>query len=270
MASKWNGRLINKLNSIDFSQYISHFKAMERHIDDIIQRMKSHKDNTSKLVNTMRLSVDKCASIGNVIDDKMQLIYEKMCEIVIQIQRNTCEMKSSVEPALLASQANVRQAKDAIIESLDAQQIAVNEQKALFMQPQFSEYFRIKQIEHRNVVTEKMMLMHNLLGKDATHNTFAMESIQTQIATIKSSMSSKRDLIETNVEISMLRNLLNERQALLSGQCEEKQAAVNAIASNARKMLDHVNDGINACSLQLKHFREMDFCEYVPSGSLLS
>lgn len=243
---------------------------MENHIDDMKQRMTIHKDNTTKLVSTMRLSVDELAELGSAIDDKMQLIYEKMCEIVIQIQRNTCEMKSIVEPALLATQLNVQQAKDAIIESLDAQQIAVNEQKALFTQPQFSEHFRIKQIEHRDVVTEKMLLMHDLLRKDTRNNTFAMETIQTQMATIKSSMPSKRDLIESNVEANILRNLLNERQTLLSGQCDEKVAAVDAIASNAQQMLHKLNDGISACSLQLKHFREMDFCEYIPSGSLLS
>lgn len=240
---------------------------MNRIIDDIKQQMKMHGRNVTKLINAMRLTVDECADIGSSIDNKMQTIYEQIQGIILQIQKNTIEITNTVEPVLLASKKNVDQTREAIIESLNAHQIAVNEQKAL-IQPNFHHDFKTTQSQLKNILTQKMMLAHDLMGKVAINNTFAMGDSRNCIETYTTNLSSKRDIIEINEEIPILRRQINEHQFRFSEQYKENSGAFNVITSNAQEMSKKMIQEISACRKQVKYFHELDFCEYQPSGNV--
>lgn len=236
-------------------------------IDDIKHRMKGHSERVSELISAMRSTVEDCASIGNRINDKMQTIYEQMREIVLQIQQNAFEIKNTIEPILEASEKNMQQMKMDVIETLDAHMIAVNEQRALFIQPMLSNEFKTKQIEIKDTVTQKMMIVNDLLANVAINNTTAMDSSRHCIDAISKSLPSKRDLIEYNSEIPMLRSDLNGNQSRLAEQYTANTEVLNEISLNTKQMSKKMAQEISACNNQLKYFCDMDFCVYEPIGN---
>lgn len=237
-------------------------------VDDIKQRMKIHGENVTKLISAMRSTVGECAIIGSTIDDKMQMIYEQMREVVEKIQQNASEIKNTIEPALQSSEKNVQQMKMKIIESLDAHLISVNEQKAIFTQPILSDDLKTKQTELKDTVKQKMMMVNDLLENMAINNTTSMDSNRKYIATIINGLSSKRDIIEANSEIPMLRSELNGNQYRLSKQYKENAKVINDISSNTQEMSKKMSQEISACCNELKDFYEMEFCIYEPLGNL--
>lgn len=241
---------------------------MNKMTEDIKQQMKGHSEKVSELICAMGSTVGECAEIGSAIDVKMQQIYEQIREIILQIQQNGSEMKNIVEPALQASETNVRQMKMEIIESLDAHLIAVNKERALFTQPKLSDEFKTKHIEIKDTITQKMFLVNDLLENVAKNNTSAVDTSKKYIETISNSLPSKRDIIEVNSEIPMLRSGLNENQFRLSDEYKENVQVLNEITSNTKEMSKKMTQEISACCNQLKYFCEMDFCIYEPLGNL--
>lgn len=251
-----------------FLQYVFHFVAVNQMIDNISERMKGHGDRTSGLLCSMRSSIGKYADIAHKIDDKMHAIYEKMREIVIQVQKNSELIKNTVEPTLLTVETNIRHAKDVVVESLNAQQITVNEQCRLFMQPRLPEHFKEVQNKLKNTLTDKMMKMHNLLENVTINNVSAMENTQKHIESIAASVPSKRNVIANINEIEFIENDLNKQQIRLSEQYTENSSAFNEIAMNTQQMMKNITHEITSCQKKLKFFNEMDFCDYKPTGTL--
>lgn len=239
-------------------------------VDDIRQQMKIHGEKVSGLISAMRSTIGECAVIGITIDDKMQMIYEEMREVVDKIQQNASEIKDTVEPALQASEKNVQQMKMKMIESLDAHLIAVNEQRALLIQPTLSNDLKTKQTELKDTVTQKMMVVNDLLENVVINNTTAMDSSRKCIANITNGLSSKRDIIEANSEIPMLRCDLNGNQYRLSERYKENAEVIYDISSSTQEMSMKMSQEISACSNELEDFCEMDFCVYEPLGNLFN
>ncbi|XP_055317757.1 kinesin-like protein Klp61F [Sitodiplosis mosellana] len=246
--------------------YLNHFITVNKMVDDIKQRMKSHSEKVSGMISAMHSSVGECVDIGSTIDDKMQLIYEQMRTVVVQIQQNASGIKNTIEPNLQATEKNVQQMKMEIVESLDAHLIAVNEQRALFTHPQLSNDFRTKQTELKDIVEKKMVLGNDLLENVAINNTSAIDTSRKYIDTITKSLPSKRDIIEVNSEISILQSDLNGNQSRLSEQYKANAEVLNGISSDTQSMSKKMTHEISACCNQLKYFCEMDFCEYEPLG----
>lgn len=233
------------------------------------QRMTAHSKKVSELLGAMRLTVSGCADIGSKIDDKMEMIYKQMREIVYQIQKNAYEMKNAVEPVLLASEKNVLEAKTAIIDSMNAHQITVNEQKALFSQPNLSDNLKSMQVQLKNTVEQRVMLAHDSLKKATANNTLAMEQSQKCVDNIATNLPSKRDIIEVHNNIPSLRNDVNGNELRVFDDFKENSAALDKININTQQISEKVLKEINACHDHLKNFREKDFSEYKPSGKLL-
>lgn len=248
-------------------QYQTHFIVVNKMIDDIKERIKHHGEKVPELNSAMRSMIEKCANIGDNIDDKMQSIYEKMREIVHQVQRNSDEMKKSVEPALLACEMNVQQTVDAITETLNAHQIIINdEQQFAFTQPKLPDNFRMLQSQLEKTITEKALLVNNLLENVTKTNNSAIECGLRRIDTISMDIPSKRDIMKCSDEVEILRNDLNENQQRVSQQHQDGAAFINEIALTTQQECAALNQQITACRKQLKYFNEMDFCVYEPSG----
>lgn len=235
-------------------------------IDDIKERIKIHGEKVPELNSAMRLMIEKCANIGDNIDDKMQSIYEQMREIVHQVQRNSDEIKKSVEPALLACEMNVQQTVDAITETLNAHQIIIDDERFAFTQPKLPDNFRMLQYQLEKTITEKALLVNNLLENMTKTNNSAIDCGLKRIDTISMEIPSKRDIIKCSDEVEILRNDLNENQQCLSQHYQDGAAVVNEIALTTQQECAALNQQITACRKQLKYFNEMDFCVYEPSG----
>lgn len=249
-------------------QYLNHFIIVNDMVDDMKHRLKLHSETVSKLISVMRSTVGECTEIGSSIDDKMEMIYEQMRAVVQQIQQNASDIKNTVEPALQATEKNVQQMKMEIVKSLDAHLVAINEQKPLFTHPKLSNDFHTKQIEFSATVTQKMVLVNDLVESVAINNTAAMDNSRKHIETIAMDLPLKRDIIEANHEIASLQSDMNESQSRLSEQLTENVTVLKEISSNTQIMFDNLMHEIYACSDQLKYFREMDFREYEPLGNL--
>lgn len=248
------------------SQYQLHFIAVDKMITNIAERMNGHSVNTSSLLHSMRSSIGKYADMASTIDDKMHMIYEQMRGIVIQVQQNTASIKNSVEPALLTSEMNLNQAKEAIIESLNGQQIAVDKRSTLFTQPQLPEHFKATQIKLKNTLNNKTALMHDSLEKVTINNTTAMEYMQKHIESNAANVTSIRNNIEVSNEIEIIRKVLNIKQTRVSEQYTENTAAFNEIAMNTDQMAKKIIHEITSCHKKIHFFNEMDFCDYKPTG----
>ncbi|XP_031626189.1 kinesin-like protein Klp61F [Contarinia nasturtii] len=246
--------------------YVNHFITINNMIDDIKQRMAAHGKKSTELIGAMRLTISECAEIGTNIDDKMELIYEQMREIVHQIQQNASDIKNSVEPVLMASEKNVQEAKVAIVESLNAHLITVNEQKALLTQPNLSDDLKLMQSELKNTVEQTVMLANNSLEKLASNNTFAIEQNQKCVETISTNLPSKRYIMEAHNEIPSLRDDLNRIEIRISDNYKENSVVLDKITVDTQQMSKKINQEIDACHKQLKFFREIDFSEYTSSG----
>lgn len=247
-------------------QYGSHFGVVNRMIDDINERMKSHGANVPELTSAMRSMVAKCANIGGNIDDKMQTIYEQMRELVHQVQRNSDEIKNTVEPALLAAETNVQQTMEAVTDALDTHQIAINGEQFLFTQPTLPENLKVLQTQVKMTLTEKADLVNNLLENVIKNNNAAMKCNRTHCENVSMKIPTKCDIITNRDELEILRNDLNENCVRVSKHGEENATLLNQIVSSAQHMSITLTHQIASSQNQLKHFREMDFCEYQSSG----
>lgn len=235
-------------------------------IDDIQKRLKCHGEKVPELTSAMRLMVENCAKIGGNIDDKMQTIYEQMRAIVHQVQQNSDEIKQSVEPALLASEINVQQTVEAITETLDAHQTAINEELFIFTKPQLPDNFMVMQSQLKNTITHKLTLLNNLMENVSGNNNAAIDCGVKHIDGIAMNIPMARDIIKGNAEVEILRSQLNENRRRVSQEYEDSAVIVNDITTNAEQVYTNLNQQIASCRNQLKYFREMDFCEYEPSG----
>lgn len=247
-------------------QYQTHFNVVNKMIDDIKERVKSHGEKIPELTSAMRLMVEKCTNIGGNIDDKMQSIYEQMRQIVHQVQLNADEIKNSVEPALLAAEMNVQQTVDAITDTLNAHQIAINDEPFIFTQPKLPDEFKATQSQLKNTIMEKAVLVNNLLENVTNKNSSSMKYGTQHLDTISMNIPAKRDIIKHSGEVASLRNDLNENQLLATQHYEDSAFIVNEIVMTTQHEATTLNQQITSCQKQLKYFREMDFCEYQPSG----
>lgn len=247
-------------------QYQTHFNVVNKMIDDIKERVKSHGEKVPELTSAMRLMVEKCTNIGGNIDDKMHSIYEQMRQIVHQVQLNADEIKNSVEPALLAAEMNVQQTVEAITDTLNAHQIAINDEPFIFTQPKLPDEFKATQSQLKNTIMEKAVLVNNLLENVTNKNSSTMKYGIQHLDTISMNIPAKRDIIKHNGEVASLRNDLNKNQLLATQHYEDSAFIVNEIAMTTQHETTTLNQQIKSCQKQLKYFREMDFCEYQPSG----
>lgn len=247
-------------------QYQTHFNVVNKMIDDIKERVKSHGEKVPELTSAMRLMVEKCTNIGGNIDDKMQSIYEQMRQIVHQVQLNADEIKKSVEPALLAAEMNVQQTVDAITDTLNAHQIAINDEPFIFTQPKLPDEFKATQSQLKNTIMEKAVLVNNLLENVTNKNSSTIKYGIQHLDTISMNIPAKRDTIKHSGEVASLRNDLNENKLLATQHYEDSAFIVSEIAMTTQHEATTLNQQITSCQKQLKYFREMDFCEYQPSG----
>lgn len=233
----------------------------------MINRMKTHESQASKLLNAMRLTVGESAVIGCSIDDKMQAIYEQMREIVLEIEQNAANIKRSVESALEASAENVQKTKASMLQSLDAHQISMDEQKMHFEQPSLADDFKANQLELKDILVEKTQTANDLLQRVAVSNNSAMDISQKHVCNQTENFISKRNIIEHKDEVQQMREDLDTNEMQHTRQYTEHSGLLNNIALTTKQMVKTFGDEITATCNQLKYFNNMDFCVYESSGN---
>lgn len=231
--------------------------------------MKSHSVEISDQIKSLCLTVEECVEIGKIIDEKMNSIYNEMREIVAQIQQNTSEIKNIVEPTLQATEKNMQQTRQAIYQSIEAYGIEINRQKDIFIQPKVPEDFKANQFELKNIVQRKLMITDDTIHKVAMNNMDSMKYNLGLVQTLSEDIPSKRDIIDSDRGIQTLKDKLSSQRTRSTKQNDENVALINDIISDTERMWKNNADEIQSCVQQLKYFRDLDFCEYEPTGELL-
>lgn len=237
-------------------------------IADIKQCIKMHSVNISKQMKILRGTIEECYSIGMAIDAKMQSIYREMCEIVVQIQQNTLEIKIAVEPTLEAAEQNVQKTRKSIIESLNAHKVAVTQHKDQFIQAKLPNDYKAKQFELKHIAQQTMELACGTIERAAINGTPSLECGLNHFETVLAAIPFKRDIITSNGQVQTLNDDLNVNQHRLTEQNKENVRAINDIVVRTNEFCELNAVEIASCAKQLKHFRESDFREYQPSGEL--
>lgn len=235
-------------------------------IADIKDRMKCQSDEISGQIKSLCLTVDECVEIGRTIDEKMKSVYHEMREIVAQIQQNTAEIKNLVEPTLQAAEKNMQHARKAINESIEAHEIEVNGHRERFIEPKIPEDFKVKQSELKNIAQQKAVQANDTLKEIAVKNAASIACSREHFETLLADITPKRDIIDSDGRVQALKTELNSNHKRVSEQDKENIAAINDFVMKSNQMTMINADEISSCVKQLKYFRELDFCEYEPSG----
>lgn len=235
-------------------------------IVDIQQRMKEYSADMAERVKVLRLSVDECAKIGSAIDKKIQNIYDEMAEIVADIQQNTLEIKTNVEPALDAAKQNLQQSRQMIVDALNANDMALSDQCNRFIVTKLPDNFKATNNELKTIAEQKVTLTHDTLKQMAINDTLSMEGVRRYFETHSTNILSKCEKINSNGQVQNLQSQLKEHHERLLTQNKDNIDNINQFTAKTMEMCMKNNNEIVACAQQLKYFRESDFCVYESSG----
>lgn len=237
-------------------------------INDMKHRMKLHSDEISGQIKSLRLTLEECAGIGRTIDEKMNLIYTEMRDIVNQIQQNTINIKNMVEPALEAAENHIQQTRQDISQSFDAYELAIKDHQELFVIPNMPDNFKQSQSDLKDLAAQKVALAMDCLEKVAMNNTNSIECGNKHTEALSMNIPSNRNVLDVDGQIKTLKQELVTNNQRIFEQNKENVDAINDLAQITDQMSVKTAHEISSCIKHVKNFREKDFCEYKPSGNL--
>lgn len=251
-------------------QYENYFVDEDKMIIDMKQRMKLHSAEISEQIKSLRLTIDECAEIGQTIDNKMNLVYTEVRDIVTQIQQNTINIKNMIEPALEAAENQILQTRQDLSKSFDAYESAMKDHKELFVIPILPDNFKPLQSDLKSISAQKVALAMDSLQKVTTNNTNSLECGHKYAEALSMDIPSKRHILDADDQIQTLKQTLLTNNERIFEQNKENIDVINDLAQTTDQMSMNTANEISACIKHVTNFRERDFCEYQPSGNFYS
>lgn len=230
--------------------------------------MTMHANDVSEQLKSLQLTVEECAEIGKIIDEKMNAIYTEMRNIVSKIQQNTADMRNIVEPTLQIAEQNIQQTRHKISESINAYEISVKEQQNMFKPTKLPDNLKTSQNRLKESSKRKMLLTNDSLEKVAANNSSSIGCGRQYVESFSANIPQKCDFINADGQIPPLKYQINENERRAFENDTGNIRVIKDALLTIERMSQENSDEISSCVKHLRNFREKDFSEYRPSGNI--